>query len=416
MLGIYPLLFSFQGSVQYLDGEAKEGLFMTQADVTRITRRPLLPSHQDRPGHRMCMLIITHACNLNCSYCYEKHKDDKKMSFDLAKRLIEHEMEVVANSSQFDFLEIHFMGGEPFTNFPLIQQVVEWLESIERPVQMETTCSTNGTLLDEERKQWLRKHRDFFWPTLSYDGTEAMQTENRGSARGAIDLPFFIENWPRYTCHMTISKETLPDLANGILSLQRAGGWLDIGLAQGVDWTKEDAAVYAEQLRLLADFYLSHDDFKPVNLLSDALYGIGETQTQQKYCGTGTNMVTYDVDGTAYPCHMFSPVVCGKRALRLENSGIRPNCLIEDPECSDCNLQRWCPTCYGFNYNFRQDIAKRDHRFCPMILEQAKAAARFQTLFYEAHRAAITDVDIPQLKAALNAYTIFFGTTEKERR
>lgn len=28
---------------------------------------------------RVCMLMITHACNLNCSYCYESHKQNAYM-------------------------------------------------------------------------------------------------------------------------------------------------------------------------------------------------------------------------------------------------------------------------------------------------------------------------------------------------
>ena len=34
---------------------------------------------------RICMLMITHACNLNCSYCYESHKRNSYMTTEQAK-------------------------------------------------------------------------------------------------------------------------------------------------------------------------------------------------------------------------------------------------------------------------------------------------------------------------------------------
>ena len=40
---------------------------------------------------RTCMLMVTHACNLNCSYCYEPYKKNVYMSLDLAKEIISRE-------------------------------------------------------------------------------------------------------------------------------------------------------------------------------------------------------------------------------------------------------------------------------------------------------------------------------------
>ena len=76
---------------------------------------------------RISMLMVTHACNLNCTYCYEAHKKNAYMELELAKKIISKEAIFVEESSEFDELEIDFMGGEPFMNFPLIRAVVEWL-------------------------------------------------------------------------------------------------------------------------------------------------------------------------------------------------------------------------------------------------------------------------------------------------
>ena len=82
---------------------------------------------------RTCTLLITYRCNLNCVYCYEHFKGNKKMTFEMAKSIVEKELEFVKNSSNYDELEIDFMGGEPFIEFSLIKKITEWLASEKRP-------------------------------------------------------------------------------------------------------------------------------------------------------------------------------------------------------------------------------------------------------------------------------------------
>lgn len=367
---------------------------------------PLLQRQTDVSGHRMCMLIITHACNLNCSYCYESHKSNKQMDVTLAKNIILSEAALVQSSERFDRLEIHFIGGEPFMNFPLIKDIVEWLDYLKPSIPIIASCSTNGTLVDDSNKAWLREHRHLFHVILSYDGDFEMQHRNRSTEKHQIDVRFFIDTWPEYSCHMTISKDTLSKFAHGVLELQQAGGTLDAALAQGEDWTDGDAIIYKEQLRMLSKEYLADSTLKPINLLSVGLFGIGEDQKhQQKFCGTGTSMKTYDVDGKAYPCHMFSPIVCGtEEALEIGKSGITENCPITDKFCEGCIMLRWCPTCYGINHHFRGNMASRDHRFCAMVRAQAIAACEFQLSYYRTHIDRLTEADMIQLKGAIQSY------------
>lgn len=375
---------------------------------------PLIKRQKDNAGYRMCMLIITHACNLNCSYCYESHKSDKQMRPELAKEIIFSEIELVKASDTFQKLEIHFIGGEPFMNFPLMKTIVEWLESLKPSVPVICSCSTNGTLVNDSNKEWLRQHRSMLHVILSYDGDFDMQQKNRHTAEHQVDVQFFIDTWPDYSCHMTISKETLPKLSHGVLALQRAGGALDAALAQGVDWTQADALIYKAQLDCLSDAYLKDSTLTPINLLSTGLFGISDDQEhQRKYCGTGTSMKTYDVDGKGYPCHMFSPIVCGtEKALALERSGIVENCPINDISCKGCNLLMWCPTCYGINYHFRGDMASRDHRLCAMMRTQAIAACEFQLAYYRQNINKLTEADMEQLKGALHSYHTLLNEQE----
>ena len=271
-----------------------------------------------------------------------------------------------------------------------------------------TSCTTNGTLIDDNNREWLKRHRNVFFPVLSYDGDYEMQQKNRNTSKAHIDMNFFKDTWPEESVHLTISKETLPYLSRGILSLQRSGGNLDATLAQGVEWTDEDANMYRDQLNILKEAYLQDVSLKPINLLGRTLYGItGQQGTQKKFCGTGTSMIAYDIDGKSYPCHMFSPIVLGyDRALELSASGIKDDCHITDSFCKNCNIMHWCPSCYGFNYRFRSDISLRDHHWCKMIHTQVVACCEFQIAYFHKHMKILTDADMAQLKAALEAYHI----------
>ena len=352
------------------------------------------------------MLMVAHDCNLNCAYCYETHKDSGRMDAGLAKELIEREFARVREDERFDELEVDFMGGEPLMNFELIREVVEWLESRRDAVPFICFATTNGTLLDEGRKNWFRRHRNAVWLGASVDGTEAMQRSNRGVAGEKIDLEFFRTTWPDQDFHMTVSRKTLPYLAQGVISLQGNGYRIASALAQGEDWSTEDARTYYGQLVQLAEHYLSEDgaDLIPLNVL-DRLVLLTESPSdgQCKYCGSGDHMVTYDIDGKPYPCHMFTPPVLGEAAVSCEEIDLTSDEAVRDPFCDTCALRGYCPTCVGFNYRYRGSPAARDRRMCAMTLAEAKAAGEFQLKAIADERLGFDAVTARHAKAALAA-------------
>lgn len=358
---------------------------------------------------RTCMLMVTHACNLNCSYCYEHYKKNVYMDTNLAKDIISREAQFVKDSDQFDELEIDFMGGEPFMNFPLIKNVVEWLETGVIDIPWICFATTNGTLLTDKIKSWLREHKETINLGASYDGNSQMQSTNRGTDKHNIDLAFFHELWPHQELHMTISKETLPKLAEGVLDIQLKGYKVTAALAQGVDWTIDDAVMYREQLCILKDAYLKNTALTPFNRLTGfvSVYNLPATEkVQKKFCGTGKHMATYDIDGKKYGCHMFTPLVLGKdRALLADAVEWDSPESNADNYCKNCVLRSFCPTCPGFNYKLRGHLAVRDKCWCPVVLAEAITACEFQV----ERIAAIDKLDEKDAQfgqAALKAYKV----------
>ena len=244
---------------------------------------------------------------------------------------------------------------------------------------------------------------------VSYDGTSKMQSKNRGTDRYDIDLDFFHALWPEQTFQMTISKETLPFLAEGVLHVQRKGYEINASLAQGVDWTAEDAKLYREQLCILKETYLKDSQLSPLNRLIRYVdvFNLPSTERRQIHgCGSGLNMVTYDVDGKRYGCHMFTPIVLGKeKAIEANDIAWNKPDLMVDSFCESCVLRRFCPTCPGFNYKYRGHFASRDKRWCPLVLAEAMTACEFQI-----ERIAMMDhlsaEDAEHAQTAIKAYNV----------
>lgn len=332
------------------------------------------------------------------------------MPVQLAREIIQREVEYVRNSSDYDALEIDFMGGEPMTNFSLIKEVVEWAEQEPFDIPLIFFLTTNGTLFDDEAKDWFIRHKESVVAGASYDGTEEMQNVNRATMKTPVDLEFFHNTWPYQEFHMTISKESLQHLAEGILSLQRKGYPLTASLAQGVDWNESDAEIYERELHKLIAAYTVETDLQPINLLSNPFRILDSAQIsgiqQEKWCGTGTAMATYDVDGKVYGCHMFSPIVLGPKAIESKEIDFSCSAAVEDPFCSKCVLKLSCPTCAGFNYRYRGDISTRDHRWCRMMLIQLRAACEFQIKVISRSTDELDAESAIRAKLALQAYSI----------
>ena len=102
---------------------------------------------------------------------------------------------------------------------------------------------------------------------------------------------------------------------------------------------------------------------------------------------------------------MFTPLVCGDKALLADAVEWDSPKSTADDYCKSCVLRGFCSTCAGFNYKYRGSLADSDKRWCPMILAEAMTACEFQV-----ERIATIDKldeqDAQHSKAASDAYKI----------
>lgn len=334
-------------------------------------------------------LFLTHCCNLKCTYCYEIHKDNKKMTFETAKKIIDYEF---THNDGYDEIEFDLFGGEPFLEFELIKKITEYIKSTTYNVPYIIFSTTNGTLVHGEIQDWLKENINCYQCALSLDGPKEFHDMNRTGSFNKIDLDFFKNTYPNQPVKMTISAETLPHLYECITFVHNYGFKLSCNLAFNIDWSnKDNEKILIRELEKLCDYYISHPEIEVCTLLNKKIelagYDKKDNTITNKWCGTGTDMPTYDIDGEKYGCQFFAPISIGKEnAQKMQKQEWKRNIdtNLLDEKCKNCPVIDLCPTCYGANYASTGSIYKRDINACKLTKLTIKSAAVLKAMQWNA--------------------------------
>lgn len=341
-------------------------------------------------------LVITHKCNLNCIYCYEVNKDAGEMDIQVAKDIIIKYL----STSTCDKLAINLFGGEPLLRFSFIKDLCEWTWGRSWPQKYTFYADTNGTILNDEIKEWGSRNKERFIMLLSLDGTRNTHNYNRNNSFDLIDLDFFIKNWPEQGVKMTISDSHLESLAEDIIFLHSKG--LKIkgsNIAEGILIKNFDSKyeILKQQYRSLVEWYSSHPEVE-VSQLFDLDLSLCETHKKKrmKYCGCGSDAIkVIDVDGKEYPCTYFFPLAMNKNELKkISQYDLADENLFIDEQClANCYIYPICKGCYGDNYTTTGSLSKRSEQKCKLAKLRALAVASLQAnkLITKGHRVITTD-------------------------
>lgn len=283
------------------------------------------------------------------------------MSVAKTKNIIQKQIEALDES--YEAVEIQFMGGEPLLEFPLIKECAEWLWST--PItekKMMLFAPTNGTLLTDDMKEWFAKNKDRIHLGLSFDGDMAMQNTNRSSSFNNVDLDFFVKTWPNQSVKMTISPDTISNMAEGVMFLHRKGFKYissDLAMGDSVGWSKEKLGIYQTELKKLVEYYIANPQLVPFSMLRVDINAIMHSNTENyKTCSCGEDMVCVDWTGKTYACHLFSPVTISKEKAEkaVKTIDFENHSCFNNGKCAKCILNTVCTHCYGMNYVCSDDI------------------------------------------------------------
>lgn len=328
------------------------------------------------------MLLLTEYCNLNCLYCYEHKKNSNMMSFEKARQILDQNLSA-ADAKEPVVIEV--FGGEVFANFPLLKRICDYVQDKYGYLNIMYETTTNGTLVHGEVQDWLLKHKEQFFISLSLDGTKQMHDQNRMFSGGkgsfdSIDIDFFIRTWPGCPAKMTISEKTLPHFFDGIVYLENMGFKCDATLAVGVDWDFEkNGPILIRELSKLIDFYIENPEKPLCTLLNmDLRLIFTPIDDDYRFCGAGVDMTCYDTEGNSYPCQGFAPISIGDMAIEYRNYDDKNFCFTQTNICRQCPWVRLCPNCYAANLQSTGDIQTVAQSLCQFYKMCILANAKIQ--------------------------------------
>lgn len=130
-----------------------------------------------RPEFSRLVLMLAGGCNMGCSYCFEKDVPIYQNPNLMTKNRADETLDWFFKHQEGTRAHVQLYGGEALLNWPVLQYVVERMETWAEQNDIELTkyLITNGTLLNPERIAFLKRHGVTI--QVSVDGDE--ETHNR---------------------------------------------------------------------------------------------------------------------------------------------------------------------------------------------------------------------------------------------
>lgn len=297
------------------------------------------------------MLYLTERCNLKCKYC-ETVKDRKKFTQDpsYSKKTLKNFLNKAPN------LVVHFYGGEPMLNLPLLKYALDNIN------YKYTTLQTNGFNLDKLQKTYLNKIKVI---SLSIDGRKSSTDKWRGI--GAYDLAISQAKKLRkkgfkgeLNARMTISpgldieKEVTHLLYDADFKFNKIH-WQLNALFNEKEWKKNKKKIsdwfekdYNKKLLNLISLW-AEEIQKNSNVLqlipfTGVMHSLITGQPVNNVrCGAGHSFWTITTDGNIFPCPVmrnFPEFSLGNIKNKNPNE-INPRCMLTK-KCTSCYIFSLC--------------------------------------------------------------------------
>ena len=224
----------------------------------------------------------TYIANGFCVHnCYQINKGTHSMPFEVAQKFIDMLLENDKNTQQYidtracDAIVIEFIGGEPFLEVDLMDQIMEYflrrMIETDHPWQYNwrISISSNGTLYFEPKVQtFIKKWMDHLSFNISIDGNKKLHDACRIFPDGSGSYDKAIAAVRHYVDVLggnMGSKMTLAP-ANIGYTFEAVKGLIDQGYTEinlncvfEKGWTEEHATILYNQLKQLSDYLLEND-------------------------------------------------------------------------------------------------------------------------------------------------------------
>lgn len=334
---------------------------------------------------------VTNACSLACSYCYQINKGKKVMPFEYAKEFIDNLFDgkygnYVSEETK-PFLVLDFIGGEPFLQPVLIEQICDYFynTAIERMSpwaerSMISICTNGVHWFEPEVQHFLNKYQNKMFLSVTIDGNKELHDACRRfpDGRPSYDLAIaaamdWVDRGGYIGSKITIAPANLKYMNDAIRHFVGLGySNIHANTVYEEGWTIEDARTFYVLLKEIADYFYDNELVEEVYLsLFEQAHGRPKSPDDlQTWCGgVGNSMLAIDPDGNLYPCLRYmdsslgtdqEPLIIGtiwdgigkreKDKAWIDCLGCITRRTESTDECFFCPIAEGCGECSAYNY------------------------------------------------------------------
>ena len=372
---------------------------------------------------------VTDKCSLACKYCYQINKGTRRMSFDTAKKFVdlllsgEKGMKDYVSPEISPAIVLEFIGGEPFLEVELIEQVCDYF--FEQVTEMQhpwatnymiSICSNGVAYFDPNVQRFLNKYKNRMSFSVTIDGNKELHDSCRvfpDGVTGSYDLAVAAaQDWMNKGYYMgskiTIAPENLTYLYDAIVHMIELGyNEINANVVYEKGWEQSHAIEYYKQLKRIADYFLDND------LVEDVFLALFENKNfkpmdetdNENWCGGNGFMLSCDPDGYLYPCIRYMESSLGSKIepYRIGNvdDGLgtslkevkRIKCLQcitrrsqSTDECFNCPIAQGCSWCSAYNFQETGSPNKRVTYICEMHKARSLANVYFWNMYYKKNK------------------------------
>jgi uncharacterized protein len=336
-------------------------------------------------------LMVSHACNLRCAYCYTGAKFNSHMPAEIGLAAIHRAFASLASGGRLD---LSFFGGEPLIESA---RILDWMHLSRNcaEAQGKQVCfnlTTNGTITHSDA--WRVMMSDDLDLAVSFDGSPEIHNRHRRDPQGHESagvvegtLRRLIDAGKPVRVNAVIRPDTLEHLPDGLIHMYELGvRQIDLSLDLWTKWTAGDGhrlekvVDWAAKLwrGWLPDFALNWFDIK-----AGALGQLPSLHPDSR-CGFGEGEVSVAPSGRLYPCERLigedtadNPWgLPGNVWLGVDFLDLKAPCFEKCATCSTCALNPVCDTgCRCSNFIRSGDANRPDGLLCLLNKAVSKAVS-----------------------------------------
>jgi radical SAM peptide maturase (CXXX-repeat target family) len=348
------------------------------------------------------------------------------MSFETAKKFVdlllsgEKGMKDYVSPEISPAIVLEFIGGEPFLEVELIEQVCDYF--FEKTTEMQhpwatnymiSICSNGVAYFEPKVQQFLNKYKNRMSFSVTIDGNKELHDSCRvfpDGVTGSYDLAVAAaKDWMNKGYYMgskiTIAPGNLQYLYDAIIHMVELGyDEINANVVYEKGWEQHHAIEYYKQLKRVADYFVDNDLVEDIYLalFENKFFKPMDDDDNENWCGGTGFMLSCDPDGNLYPCIRYMESSLGKdiEPMRIGNvnDGLsttpieaqRIKCLQcitrrsqSTDDCFYCPIGAGCSWCSAYNYQETGTPNKRVTYICEMHKARSLANVYFWNKYYK---------------------------------